>query len=326
MDTLKQELSYLILGQQGGDNRIKILELLKDRPYNHNQLAKELNLNYRTIKHHIDVLLDYDLVVSSGEGYGQVYFLSPKLEDNYNILEEIERKLNTVFKTTKLYKKFVEQSKEGIIILDENEDIIFVNDSAKQLTGYEDIELLGNHIKDLFSNVHQIIEEVFKKEDKSKKIIDIETKSGETKSVEITMDYFYFNGDEHRGISLLLSDLTKEMKQKEILDALMDHSEVMMAYMNKQFDLLYVNSAYAKKTDHSPNELIGKNHFDLFPNKEIEEFFQEVVDSGEEVHVKDRNLLHPNKSDEGATYWTLEPVKDDGVGVKGLVLSMYEQT
>ncbi|MFO7792588.1 MAG: PAS domain-containing protein [Candidatus Saliniplasma sp.] len=326
MAKIKQELSYLLLGQQGGDNRIKIIELLKDKPYNLNQLAKELNLNYRTIKHHTDILLDYGLIVSSGDGYGKVYFLSPKLEDNYDILEEIERKLHTVFKSTKLYEKVVEQTHEGIIILDENEDIIFLNNSAKKLTGYKDEELLGYNIKRLSTNLHQILEEVLKKEDISKKIVDIETKSGETKTVDITMDYFYFDGEEHRGISLLLSDLTSETKQREILDALMDHSEVMMAYMNTEFDLLYVNSAYAEKTDHTPNELIERNHFDLFPNGENKRIFKKVLENEEAMSVKDRDPLDSENSNEENIHWTLEPVTNDEDEIKGLVFSLFNKT
>jgi len=325
MDTLKQELSYLILGQQGGDNRIKILELLKDRPYNHNQLAKELNLNYRTIKHHIDVLLDYDLVVSSGEGYGKVYFLSPKLEENYEVLQNMKTKLHTVFKSPKLYKKIVQQTREGIILLDENYDVIFLNRSAQKITGYKDEELIGKGIDNVLNFCSKDnLEQLMAEDEFVEKKAEIVSKSGEIKNLVVSLYSFYFDGKKLRGFSLLLKDITKETKQREILDAFMDHSEVMMAYLNTEFDLLYVNSAYAKNTDHTPKELIGKNHFDFFPNGENKKIFNRVLENEEPVSVKDQQLINLDGSDQKGIHWSLEPIKNDGDEVKGLVLSAYQ--
>lgn len=326
MSQIKQEMSYLMLGQQGGENRIKILEHLRDRSYNINQLANTLELNYRTVKHHIDILLDHGLVESSGEGYGDVYFLSTKLEENYEMLEEMKRKLQTVFESQKLYEKVVEQTNEGIIILDENRDMILLNKSAEEITGYRDEDVLGKNIESLLEpDIHHSLEQVMTKDEFIEKTMKIETKSGETKTLVITMDYFYFNEEEHKGFSLLMRDITKEETQREILDALMEHSEVMMAYLDPDFDLVYVNSAYAEKTDHTPEELVGKNHFDLFPNEENEKIFKEVVEKGESRSIKDRHLLYPDGSDQEGTCWALEPVKEDGgKELKGLVLCLYE--
>jgi len=144
---LKQELSYLMLGQQGGENRIKILEYLRERSCNLNQLANVLGLNYRTVKHHVELLLDYGLIESTGQGYGKVYFLSPMLEDNYEMLEDIERKLHTVFRSPMIYRKVVENTHEGIMILNEDKDIIFVNKSAQDITGYDSEELRGCNVE-----------------------------------------------------------------------------------------------------------------------------------------------------------------------------------
>jgi DNA-binding transcriptional ArsR family regulator len=76
-------LWYLFAGSKGGDNRIKIIDLLKERPYNINQLAEALRLDYKAIQHHIVVLEKNNLVSKTGEKYGILYFISNYLEANH---------------------------------------------------------------------------------------------------------------------------------------------------------------------------------------------------------------------------------------------------
>ena len=52
----KRLLWYLFAGSKGGNNRLKIIDLLKEHPYNINQLADVLDLDYKSIQHHITVL------------------------------------------------------------------------------------------------------------------------------------------------------------------------------------------------------------------------------------------------------------------------------
>lgn len=86
-------LWWLILGTRGGLNRAKIIQKLNERPYNANQLAEMLNVNYRTIIHHIKILEDSDFVTSIGDKYGKVYFLSETMEKKYGDFEIIWGKL-----------------------------------------------------------------------------------------------------------------------------------------------------------------------------------------------------------------------------------------
>jgi len=326
MSNLKQKLSYLMLGQQGGENRIKILERLDERSYNINQLANVLDLNYRTVKHHIRVLSNHELIECSGDGYGNVYYLTPKMEENYDILQDMKSKLKTVFESPELYKKIVEETNQGIVILDSNKDIIFLNGCFKEMIGRREEKLLGKNIGSLLrSDIPEKLEEVRKKEDGIERRMNIKTKGGEKKDVLVTMDYFNFDGDDHNRFSLLMRDITEDEKQREILKALMDHSGVTLAYLDTDFDLVYVNSAYAERAEQDPEELIGKNHFELFPDEGIENIFRNVVKNDESLEIKDKPLFDQNISDKKDPYfWTLEPVRGDGTDINGIVLSFCE--
>lgn len=86
---------YLIAGTRGGDTRARIIDLLVQRPYNANQLSKELGMDYKTIRHHIDVLLKHNIIVTEGDKYGTMYFLSSQMEANLDefgiIWEKIDK-------------------------------------------------------------------------------------------------------------------------------------------------------------------------------------------------------------------------------------------
>ncbi|MFY9638129.1 MAG: winged helix-turn-helix domain-containing protein [Methanobacterium sp.] len=92
---MKRVLWYLIAGSRGGTNRARIIKALHDRPYNVNQLSLELDLDYKTIQHHIKVLLDHNILVNSSEEkkYGEMIFLSNRMEENYPIFLEILSKM-----------------------------------------------------------------------------------------------------------------------------------------------------------------------------------------------------------------------------------------
>lgn len=75
-------LQWLIAGTRGGVNRGRIIVELREEPKNANQLGSALEVDYRTVRHHLDVLEKNGLVTSIGERYGRMYFLSLELEQN----------------------------------------------------------------------------------------------------------------------------------------------------------------------------------------------------------------------------------------------------
>lgn len=90
---LKQLLGWLITGTKGGKTRAQIIRVVKSNPQNANQLATKLNVDYKTVRHHLTILEKNKLVTPVGEHYSTVYFLSPPMEENYTIFEEIAAKI-----------------------------------------------------------------------------------------------------------------------------------------------------------------------------------------------------------------------------------------
>ena len=91
---VKRLLWFIFAGSRGGLNRLRIIAILKERPLNTNQLAKELGLDYKAIQHHIKVLEKNNIITPVGGKYGVAYFISTFLEVNMESFEEIEAKLD----------------------------------------------------------------------------------------------------------------------------------------------------------------------------------------------------------------------------------------
>ena len=91
---MEAALWYVLAGTQGGVNRARILRALDERPRNPNQLAEELDLNYDTIRHHLDVLTDNDVVEASGDDYGAIYLPTEPAQDHWDIVTDIIEELD----------------------------------------------------------------------------------------------------------------------------------------------------------------------------------------------------------------------------------------
>jgi DNA-binding transcriptional ArsR family regulator len=91
--TLKYLLGWLIAGTRGGPTRAKMILALKESPQNANQLATLLKMDYKTMRHHLEVLEKNRIITSVGDRYGATYFLSQMMEDNYSEFEEIVKKI-----------------------------------------------------------------------------------------------------------------------------------------------------------------------------------------------------------------------------------------
>lgn len=92
-DTIRL-LWFHFAGTRGGDNRIKILDLIIKKPLNINKISEELQLDYKTIQHHIRILEKSNLITKMGDKYGILYFISNYLEKNIESYYNIKKKIS----------------------------------------------------------------------------------------------------------------------------------------------------------------------------------------------------------------------------------------
>ncbi len=93
---LRRLLWYLLGGTRGGPNRAEIIKILQNRPCNANQLAETLQVDYKTVQHHVRILEENGLVSLVNKGsYGAVLLLTAKMEEALPILDEIWSRIGT---------------------------------------------------------------------------------------------------------------------------------------------------------------------------------------------------------------------------------------
>ncbi len=91
----KMILWSIIASTRGGINRARILNLVKDTPMNANKIATVLNLDHKTVIHHVKILAKNELVTKAKKDYGAEYHLTKIMKDNQSVLEEIMVKIGT---------------------------------------------------------------------------------------------------------------------------------------------------------------------------------------------------------------------------------------
>jgi DNA-binding transcriptional ArsR family regulator len=86
-------LWYLLTATRGGPNRARIVRELAEQPRNANRLAEELDVGYKTVRHHLDTLQEHG-VVEAGDDYGKLYFVTDRVERDWDTFERIAEEID----------------------------------------------------------------------------------------------------------------------------------------------------------------------------------------------------------------------------------------
>ncbi|MFA5083480.1 MAG: PAS domain S-box protein, partial [Hydrogenophilaceae bacterium] len=117
-------------------------------------------------------------------------------------------------------------------------------------------------------------------------------------------------------------------RSNELLEKTFATPHVLTAYLDREFNFLRVNEAYAAADRHPPQYFVGKNHFALYPNAENEAIFQNVVATGKPYVAYAKPFEYTGAPGRGITYWDLSlyPIIAPQGEVEGLVLYLLDVT
>jgi DNA-binding transcriptional ArsR family regulator len=90
---MEKALWYLFVGTRGGKNRARLIDALTERPQNANQLSEALDLEYNTIRYHLEKLVDHGIVETGGDDYGELYFLTDRFERHREEFDRITERI-----------------------------------------------------------------------------------------------------------------------------------------------------------------------------------------------------------------------------------------
>jgi PAS domain S-box-containing protein len=135
------------------------------------------------------------------------------------------------------------------------------------------------------------------------------------------------------GVTGVQFDITKRVlaerelrRTNELLEEVFSGTHFLIAYLDRELRYQRVNQAFARANGLEPDHFIGKKHFELFPDPELEATFRRVLESREPYSAQDV----PLRSFGGASAfaWDIDvlPLRWESAAVEGLVFILINRT
>lgn len=135
----------------------------------------------------------------------------------------------------------------------------------------------------------------------------------------------------HEQLQLELAGRRKHEKalseQSRLLEAFFENSMTLNVILDRDFNFIRVNEAYARADNRRPADFAGRNHFELYPS-DAKAIFDEVVATAQSTRVYARPFVYADHPERGVTYWdwTLAPLTDETGRVNLLIFSLNNVT
>ncbi len=250
-----ESILYNISGIKDKEGLLILASRLKEDIINQYDHFMKLNNEYinkirRLLKNQIKSENEVVISGDSADIYNQISQIN-------NELMEVQRELTKTNKELKWQKEryfaTLKSIGEGVIALNENAEIQFINKTAMEILGINDgfkgEKLEEQNIQFLDPNDNAILSLLIKKVCKSKKLIKKEDLLMKTKEKEVPIDLtispIKLNNDKLAGIVIVLTDITLKKKQEKKLKKLAV-TDRLTNIMNRRMGIKYLEKQIAR--------------------------------------------------------------------------------
>ena len=305
------------------------------------QLLQGTKDSFRISKRYIrkdgtPIWADTHVTLCRDAGGEPLYFITTIIDIDES--KKLEEKLAETVKTLSL---IFDEAPIGMVMVDLNKNLLKCNQAFCTFLGYTPDELKEikydefTHADDLNATTElttSILAGRVQATGLQKRYI---RKDGQVVWGEATVNLIRDHEGRQMFFLAFVSDITKRKaleddayQRQSVCQSVIDKADVHLVYLDRNFNFVMVNAAYANTCKKTPQELLGRSHFDFYPDEENEKIFRQVRDTGQPVSFKDKPFVFPDQPERGVTYWDwgLSPVSDDRGQVQGLVFSLVETT
>jgi PAS domain S-box-containing protein len=165
------------------------------------------------------------------------------------------------------YKDFFESSSDGMLVVDSQGSVLYVNRAAEQLTGYARGGLILKPISEIVAPAHReglqtVIEQLVRGISLESFDLQLVTTSGEKLTVSMASSSVLA---EHGAAILAFRDVTEARaleaelrKTKDFLEQLIDSAVDAIVAADMRGNVIIFNQGAARLTGYSPDEVLGK--------------------------------------------------------------------
>lgn len=138
------------------------------------------------------------------------------------------------------------------------------------------------------------------------------------------------------GIVTVMRDVSRQAdalralrRDSVLLDRFFTQGVVAVAYLDRHFNFLRVNAAFAGDAPGEPAAFVGRNHFKVFPDARTEAIFRAVLKTGESYGETAQPFPRAGAGNGGGTGYrdiSVQPVRDAVGAIDGLIVTHVDVT